>query len=99
MFFRARDILLDASLIDLGPLLQSLATKNNSCPIQVECYLCYCLFPQRNTALQSRKLAKVKIFNWFGRPQNVRVFENECYIWNQRIKKQQDRYMVKKLRH
>ena len=38
---------------------------------------------------------KVKIFNWLGRPQDIKIFENECDIRNQRIKKQQDRSMEK----
>ena len=60
-------------------------------------YACRSLFTQRTTALQSGKLVKVKIFNWLGRPQDIKIFENECDIRNQRIKKQQDRSMEKKI--
>ena len=41
------------------------------------------------------KLVKVKNFNWLGRPQYIKIFENECDIRNQRIKKQQDRSVEK----
>ena len=39
---------------------------------------------------------KVRIFNWLGRPQNIKIFENECGIQNQCIKRQQDQSMEKK---
>ena len=34
--------------------------------------------------------------NWLVRPQNIKIFENECDVRNQLIKKQQDQSMEKK---
>ena len=62
-------------------------------------YACHCLFLQRGTALQSVKLVKVKVFNWLGRPQNIKIFENECDIRKQRIRKNRIDPGRKKMQH
>ena len=62
-------------------------------------YASHSLFPSELRRCKTRKNVKVKSFNWLGRPQDIKIFDNECDIRNQRIKKQQDRSMEKNLRH